>query len=91
MDIDDVDTDVLLTTIDNPYNPHTQWDEWFAWDSMSGYNTPSYLARIVVTSHELSDAEQDQAIYQAMKEIVEMNINGVYVLIGKNDKPRVFV
>lgn len=31
--------DVLLTTIDNPYDPYTQWEEWYAYDREMGYCT----------------------------------------------------
>lgn len=78
------DTDVpdrpeyMLTTVDNPFNPFTQYDEWFAWDNEAGYHTPGLLARIAKTSDELSDADQDLAIQQAIDEIVEENVYGVH-------------
>jgi hypothetical protein len=28
-----------LTTVDNPYNPFLQWDDWYAFDMMKGYDT----------------------------------------------------
>ena len=36
----------MITTIDNPYNPFTQFDEWYAFDEGKGYCTSGYLARI---------------------------------------------
>ncbi len=30
---------VRLTTVDNPYDPFTQWDEWYAYDEGKGYAT----------------------------------------------------
>jgi len=71
----------LLSTIDNPYNPFTHFDEWYAWDAESGYHTPSYLARVTRTSDELSDTDQELAIQYAIDEIVEMNVLGVYVKV----------
>lgn len=68
----------MLTTADNPFNPFTDFNEWKAWDEQHGYYTSEYLARIVRTSHELSDADQSLAIEQAIDEIIEYNINGVY-------------
>lgn len=68
----------MLTTVDNPYNPFTQWDEWYAFDRQAGYNTPSLLARIVKSSDELSEADQSLAIEQAIDEIVEFNVSGVH-------------
>lgn len=71
----------MLTTVDNPFNPFTQWDEWFAFDSQMGYHTPGLLARVVVSSDELSDADQALAIEAAMQEIVRENVSGMHTLI----------
>lgn len=68
----------MLTTIDNPYDPFTRFDEWYEFDVSSGYNTAAYLARIVVTSDELSEADQDLALEQAIDEIVNENVLGRY-------------
>ena len=68
----------MLTTIDNPFNPATQWDDWYQWDVSHDYHTAAYLARIVKTSDSLSEADQDLAIEQAIDEIVSENILGVY-------------
>jgi hypothetical protein len=67
----------MLTTVDNPNDPFTHFDEWYAWDEANGYHTTGYLARIVVTSDELSEADQNAAIEAAIDEIVEMNTLGV--------------
>ena len=74
---DDAD-DIMLTTTDNPYDPFTQWDEWWQYDTSMGYNTASFLARICKTSDDLSDADQNTAITDAIKEIVTENVNGRY-------------
>ncbi len=68
----------MLTTVDNPYDPFTQYDEWYAFDYAAGYHTPSFLARIVKTSDELSEADQQLAICDAIDEIVKENVLGVY-------------
>lgn len=70
--------DMMLTTIDNPYNPFTHFDEWRAYDIEKGYFTCEYLARIVKTSDELSETDQLLAIEQAIDEIVKLNILGLY-------------
>ena len=68
----------MLTTIDNPYNPFTQFDEWFSFDESKGYHTCAYLARIVKTSDDLSEADEDLAIEMGIDEIVKLNILGIY-------------
>lgn len=74
---------VMLTTIDNPFDPFTQFDEWYAFDIQKGYNTCSYLARISINSDELSDADQDAANEQAIDEIIRLNVLGIYRKVTK--------
>jgi hypothetical protein len=68
----------MLTTIDNPYDPFTQFDEWLQFDQSSGYFTIEYLARLTRTSHDLSEADESIAIENAIDEIVTENITGMY-------------
>lgn len=68
----------MLTTVDNPFDPFTEFDEWNSYDLMKGYGTLAYLARIVVTSPDLSDASQSQAIEDGIDEIVRENPLGLY-------------
>ncbi len=68
----------MLTTVDNPYNPFTHFDEWNAYDTGAGYHTLSFLARVTVTSLELSEADQAVALETAMDEIIFENVSGVH-------------
>lgn len=68
----------MLTTVDNPYDPYTQFDEWLSYDEAHGYYTCAFLARITITSEELSDADQALAVEQAIDEIVKHNVLGLY-------------
>lgn len=71
----------MLSTSDNPWNPWTRFDEWLAYDMQAGYHTLGYLARITISSNELSVADQDLAVEQAIEEIVRLNINGMYIAV----------
>lgn len=71
-------TAYMLTTVDNPFNPFIQFDEWYAFDTLKGYNSCSYLARIAVTSDELSDADNELAINEAIDEILYFDVLGIY-------------
>jgi hypothetical protein len=68
----------MLTTVDNPYDPVKDFDEWEAYDKHLGHHTLSFLARIVVHSDDLSQADQDLALEAAIDEIVTENVNGLY-------------
>lgn len=74
----------MLTTIDNPFNPVTQWDEWYEYDEEKGYCTSGYLARIAITSDDLSEKQQNQAIEDAIDEIIELHPDGFYVKVLEN-------
>jgi hypothetical protein len=73
----------MLSTSDNPYDPFTQWDQWYTYDQDHGYYTSDYLARLVVQSNDLSSADQDLAIDFAIDEIVKENVNGLYIKVEK--------
>lgn len=69
---------VALTTVDNPFDVFTQFNEWNAWDEEHGYYTNGYLARIVRTSDELSIADQDVALEDGMDEIIREDPLGLW-------------
>lgn len=75
--------DVMLSTIDNPWNPFTHYDEWLAEDTRLGYHTPSLLARVVVSSNELSDYDQELDIVRAIDEIISENVSGMHRKVSR--------
>lgn len=75
----------MLTTVDNPYNPFIQFDEWKAFDEAKGYFTCNYLARIAKTSHELSDEDNIVATNKAIDEILYHNVIGIYQKVTKEN------
>lgn len=68
----------MLTTVDNPYNPFVQFDEWYAYDHSRGYYTCEYLARIAPTSIELTDEENNLILNDAITEIIYYDLLGIY-------------
>lgn len=65
----------LVTTTDNPFDPFKQFEQWKSFDEVvCGYYTLNYLARIAVTSPELTGKEMDQAIEDACDEVCEMDL-----------------
>lgn len=73
----------MLTTQDNPFNPFTEWDEWFAYDMKLGYHTCALLARVTATSDELSDADQDLTLQHAIDEVVQYNVSGMHRKVSR--------
>lgn len=74
----------MLTTVDNPFDPFDDYNDWFAFDERMGYHTPSYLARIVVSSDQLSESLQNLAVEEAIDEIVQENILGLYRKVSRD-------
>lgn len=61
----------MLTTIDNPFDPFTQFNEWNQFDIEKGYYSCSLLARIAKTSDSLSDYENELEIERAIDAIIK--------------------
>lgn len=74
-----------LTTIDNPYNPFDQFDDWFRFDVDKDYNSCAYLARLAKTSDELTDQENEDEIERAIDQIVLYDPFNVYMKVTKSD------
>ena len=39
----------MLTTVDNPFDPFTQFDQWLSFDTAQGHNTPGLLDQVTIT------------------------------------------
>ena len=77
-------TRYALTTIDNPYDPFDDFREWLEYDRASGYLTHSYLARIVIYSDDLSEADQSAAVAQAIDQIIEEHGDTFYKKLSRD-------
>jgi hypothetical protein len=73
----------MLTTVDNPHNPFDEFDAWYAFDFRKGYHSPSLLARVLVTSDELSDEDQSRDMEDAIDVIVSENVSGVHTKVTR--------
>lgn len=84
-EIDTTDTtEYMLTTVDNPFNPFTRFDEWLQYDISMGYNTSAFLARIANVSDDLTQQDQAIAIQNAIDEIVQENVLGMWRKVSRN-------
>ena len=75
----------MLTTMDNPFDPFTQFDEWYAFDVQAGYNSCALLDRVSLASDELSDDDQDLANTSAIDAIIRENIYPDYTKVVRKD------
>jgi hypothetical protein len=79
------DVQMMLTTADNPYDPFTHWAEWYAFDISHGYDTSGYLARVLVSSDELSQADQSTALIDAMNSIILNDNSDLYRIVTSSE------
>ena len=77
---------VALTTIDNPYDPIDNFDEWYAFDMQKGYNSCAYLARIVSDSNKMIDEEIRKDTEEAIDEIIKYDFLGIYRKVVRESK-----
>lgn len=73
----------MLTTFDNPYDPFTQFEQWFHYDMEKGYNSCEYLARISRTSEEFTENENNLQIEKAIDEIIQFDPFNIYKKVSR--------
>lgn len=74
----------MLTTVDNPYDPFTEWDNWYAYDEQTGYHTTGLMARMALTSNELTDEENEIEINHAVETIFDL-FPGLYKKVKRSN------
>lgn len=63
----------MLTTIDNPFNPFDDFDNWYTYDESMGYHSCSLLANflsndlMINVSDKIKNYQQEQAIDNIIK------------------------
>ena len=82
--------EVMLSTIDNPYNPFDNFDQWYSYDELKARqeNRPTccgYLARVDASSDEVSEAEQIQTMNDIIDEIVQLNLSGKFIKLTRSE------
>ncbi len=61
----------MLSTKDNPFDPFDEFDQWLQFDISHGYHSINVLADRAITSNgELSKEEDEEAINDAIDEII---------------------
>ena len=74
---------VALTTVDNPFDPFEQFNDWFEFDIEKGYYTCSRLARLANLSDDMSEAESNKEIERAIDELIKYDVFDVYKKVTK--------
>ena len=77
--------EVALTTIDNPFDPFEQFNDWFEFDIEKGYYTCSRLARLTNLSDDLSEVERNNEIERAIDELIKYDFLDIYKKVKRNE------
>lgn len=74
-----------LTTCDNPFDPFTQFDSWFAFDTEKGYYTCSRIARLTNLTDDMSEVERNKEIERAIDKIIEIDVLDIYKKVKREN------
>ena len=74
---------VMLSTIDNPFDPFEDFNSWYMFDVLHGYNSCAYLARIAKTSDQFTEFENAIELENAIDEIIKHDFMNIYIKIKK--------
>lgn len=76
---------VAITTFDNPYDPIEQFRDWYRTDLDFGYNTCSYLSRVVdkiedqlKRNNSFESFDENEILEKAIDEIIANDFRNIY-------------
>lgn len=73
-----------ITTIDNPYNPFLDFESWYLFDVVKGYNTCGYLARVIESFPKNPDTEESSITEKAIDQIIKYDFRNIYKKIKRD-------
>lgn len=77
---------IHITTIDNPFDPFEDFDNWFLFDCEKGYYTCSRLARIANVEENMTEEQEDQEIERATDRLIQLDPLDIYKKLIRIDK-----
>ena len=66
--------EVRLTTTNNPWDPFTHFQEWYAFDQSHGYGCCEYLARVLKIGPDFTENDIEFMTEQAVDDIVALGV-----------------
>ena len=79
-----METEVMLTTFYNPFDPFDDFDQWYSFDKRMGYDTCEKIARIARSSTEFSTIEDKMETERAIDEIIDYDFLNIYKKVTRN-------
>lgn len=78
------DENAMLTTIDNPYNPFTEYNQWKEFDTVHNHNTYETLAVLGsfgLLEGKLSEVEFEQHVNDTMNRLIDTDPLGIWIKV----------
>lgn len=70
--------DTWVTTLDNPFDPFSDFDNWKRFDEDHGYYTTSLICRYLNVSDDFDDDTYNECLEEAVDKVVHYNFYGNY-------------
>jgi len=64
--------ELRVTTVDNPYNPFTHWEQWLLFDVNAGYNTCGRLASVTFLHDSMTHTELYEEVNHGIDELIKL-------------------
>lgn len=77
---------IHITTIDNPFDPFEDFENWFLFDCEKGYYTCSRLARLANIEENMTEEQEDQEIERATDRLIQLDPLDIYKKVIKIEK-----
>lgn len=75
----------MATTMDNPYNPFTHFNEWYVYDQLHHYNTCQLVAYFNEASRFMEDEDYEFETNEAINKLLEFNPFGLHIKVYDYD------
>lgn len=74
---------IRITTIDNPFDPFNDSNDWLMFDIEKGYNTNSKVARLANLTNDMTEKEELEEIERAIDRLIEIDPLDIYKKVVK--------
>lgn len=78
------ETYIALTTIDNPFDPIDDFDNWYDYDMEKGYNCCGYVDRVSHYFDAMTEKEKVVELERAIDEILTVNPLNIFKKVKRS-------
>ena len=82
-----MENEVMLSTVDNPFNPFNDFDSWWLFDKEKGYDSCERLARLLNVTEDMSSIEQEKERIRAIDRLIELDFTDTFIRVTRNTVP----